>query len=256
MADVGTIDWCESNFVVLGNVAEFWNTISSLACAVPPLFWFFSPTPSESGVLPWFHLLLSFIFVGSAAFHGTLTFTGQLLDEVPILALLICSLSVLVDNLSLLDKRGGLVRRSWWAPGPRILAVFCFLQVCLLTFVYAAHHKIYAFFIGFALFQAALHWPLIFYALHNQLHWDGNVLHLLAKHVGFGYSAYGLWCLEHAYCDDLRSLNLHSIWHFGACLGMKPFIDLLIYHRLRALGFPVKYSPQRLGFGASIFLAE
>ena len=74
-----TIDWCEENFVVHPQIAEFWNTVTSVVAIVPPIIWFLQPAPAGAGLIPFMHLLAAVIFVGSTAFHGTLTWTGQLL---------------------------------------------------------------------------------------------------------------------------------------------------------------------------------
>ena len=82
-----TVDWCEANYIVTSYVAEFYNTLSS----VPMIIWGIigivltrkycckdlKYTAAFTG--------LSFVGIGSSAFHGTLRFHAQLLDELPML---------------------------------------------------------------------------------------------------------------------------------------------------------------------------
>lgn len=82
-----TVDWCEANYVVTSYIAEFYNTVSS----VPMIIWGIigivltrkycckdlKYTAAFGG--------LGFVGLGSSAFHGTLRFHAQLLDELPML---------------------------------------------------------------------------------------------------------------------------------------------------------------------------
>ena len=81
-----SIDWCEPNYLVNPYVAEWWNFVSSLIMAAIPaygLYWMWRQQRE------WRFLLLDVavivIGLGSALFHGTLTFWGQLADELPML---------------------------------------------------------------------------------------------------------------------------------------------------------------------------
>jgi len=81
-----SIDWCEPNYVVSEHIAEFQNTISSLAIMVGGLIgagWAIKYRHHTS--LTVFSLLIAFVGFGSALFHGTLLFIPQLLDELPMM---------------------------------------------------------------------------------------------------------------------------------------------------------------------------
>jgi dihydroceramidase len=76
-----SIDWCEPNYVVSPYVAEFANTWSSLfmcATALFALVWKWRQG-RELRFL-WIEGCVIVIGLGSALFHGTLTFYGQLAD--------------------------------------------------------------------------------------------------------------------------------------------------------------------------------
>lgn len=79
-----SVDWCEVNYQYSQYVAEYFNTLSSLALVLVGLL----------GVWlhPWAELRYKIAFlatvvvgVGSVAFHGSLTKFSQALDEVPML---------------------------------------------------------------------------------------------------------------------------------------------------------------------------
>ncbi|XP_037927802.1 alkaline ceramidase [Teleopsis dalmanni] len=82
------VDWCEGNYIISTNIAEFVNTISNvLFILLPPLLIHLF---KEYGrfVTPGIHILwILLIIVGlsSMYFHATLSLIGQLLDELAIL---------------------------------------------------------------------------------------------------------------------------------------------------------------------------
>ncbi len=81
-----SIDWCEPNYVVSPLVAEFWNTVTSVAMALVAAYAFY--WKRRQGLETRFlvtELAVVVIGLGSALFHGTLTFYGQLADELPML---------------------------------------------------------------------------------------------------------------------------------------------------------------------------
>ncbi|XP_034473210.1 alkaline ceramidase [Drosophila innubila] len=91
------VDWCEGNYLISSNIAEFVNTFSNfLFILLPPvLIMLFK----EYGrfVTPGIHLLWVLLIVvglSSMYFHATLSLLGQLLDELAILWVFIAAFSL------------------------------------------------------------------------------------------------------------------------------------------------------------------
>ena len=81
-----TLDWCEENYAVTPFIAEFWNTLSNsvmVLTAIYGLRWCVRLRAAPRFVAAFIGLLV--IGVGSFAFHGTLTYGAQLLDELPMI---------------------------------------------------------------------------------------------------------------------------------------------------------------------------
>ena len=80
------VDWCERNYRVSYYVAEWYNTITNLLFVLLGTYGFYRSI--KSGLEPRFQLLYLGVIViglGSAAFHGTLSFHGQQADENPMI---------------------------------------------------------------------------------------------------------------------------------------------------------------------------
>lgn len=73
-----TIDWCEPNYYYNDNIAEFWNTISSIFLIYLGIYGYYQTKSKKI-------LLLSIVGIGSVLFHVNLTWKTQLLDEIPML---------------------------------------------------------------------------------------------------------------------------------------------------------------------------
>merc|ERR1711988_64419 len=76
-----SIDWCEENYAYSPYIAEFWNWLTSLIMAVMgiSIAVFYARIPFRFFVGA---MLLVLVGFGSAAFHGTLSYEGQAMDEI------------------------------------------------------------------------------------------------------------------------------------------------------------------------------
>ncbi|XP_014651552.1 PREDICTED: alkaline ceramidase 1 [Ceratotherium simum simum] len=91
------VDWCESNFQHSELVAEFYNTFSNVTFFIfgPLMMYLMHPyAQNRSHSIYVFCILFMFIGLFSMYFHMTLSFLGQLLDEISILWLLASGYSI------------------------------------------------------------------------------------------------------------------------------------------------------------------
>lgn len=85
-------NWCEPDYAYTPWIAELWNTLTSLLFLVEPaLLW----NTCEALPVKLNLLLVVAIGLGSAAFHATLQYEAQLLDELPMILYIVHTVALL-----------------------------------------------------------------------------------------------------------------------------------------------------------------
>ena len=214
-----TLDWCERNYAVLSFVAEFWNTVSNVAMVVLALVGLRACAllglarhhrASFAGLLA--------IGVGSAAFHGTLLYGAQLLDELPM---------IWATSAFLYAAAPCAVRCA----RPRLLAALCAAYSVVVTFLYTAtelkrspvfHECAYGAGV-FTLIVCVVHGI----AVRAPPARRARLWSLLARGVCSYGLGFALWNVDNFFCGDLRALRarvgpvaapalqLHAWWHLA-----------------------------------------
>ena len=93
-----TVDWCETNYAHLSFVCEFFNSVSSLAMVGAGVVGLVLHRHVLERRLLAAFALVSAVGLGSIAFHMTLRFELQMLDELPMLYLALLMVHLLVEN--------------------------------------------------------------------------------------------------------------------------------------------------------------
>jgi len=214
------VDWCERNYTWSYYIAEFFNTITSLPAAFLALYGVYLAYKFgyEKRMIV-ANLLVCTVGLGSAAFHGTLLWTGQIFDELPMVYTCLCFLYIVTE----FEAKGKPVNK-YMAPG-------LLLYSALFTAVYLFIPSFFIFFlIGFILGVLSLVYHG--YRVFNQ---PATVKHqkvLVVLAVGFYIGGWlSFWVPEVAYCEKLQNFNFHALWHVTSTLGCFALTLFATYQR-------------------------
>jgi len=227
-----SVDWCEQNYAHSHYVCEMFNSVSSLAMLLV----------GSLGAL-WHRRVLEKRFVlallsvalvgiGSIAFHGTLTFELQMLDELPMLYTAALLVYILLENQ---PKR----RFGVWFPG-------ALLGYAAIATYGAAFMRGQAQFWSFQISFAALEFYGLYRTLliHRQSR-DPTQRRLFRVGIFLYLGAIVLWFIDLRFCNPLTSLTLrlkvpnpelHAWWHVLVSAGLYAMILVIAFDRCRVLG--------------------
>ena len=227
-----SVDWCEANYAHSRYVAELFNTLSSLAIvAAGVLGLLLHRRLLERRFLACF-ASVALVGIGSIAFHATLRFELQMLDELPMLYSAIIMVYILVENR--VGERGPERRLGAWFPWA--LAAHALL-VTALTALSRGRLQFYFFQVSFGSME--LFSLSGVYLLQRRVSAEARRLFRL------GMAAYVLaillWFTDVSACPLLsRALpfnpELHAWWHVLVSFGFYALLLVAAYDRLGRLG--------------------
>ncbi len=223
-----SVDWCEQNYVVTPYVAEFFNTASSLAMVLAGAV----GIALHHGLIGWRFVfafaLLMLVGAGSVAFHGALRFELQMMDELPMLYLVILMVYVLVET----DPAP---RFGPWFPG--LLCAHAVLVTALSAFTRGTL-QFYAFQLSFGSLEL-----FAIYKVFVLFRRSGDPV--ARRLFRFGIAAYALavtvWFVDLKFCALLtgeRNPQLHAGWHVLVSFGFYSLLLFIADERRRRLGLP------------------
>jgi dihydroceramidase len=227
-----SVDWCESNYVHSYYVAELFNTLSSLAMvAMGALgFWLHRGTLERRFLLAF--ALVALVGIGSVAFHGTLRFELQMLDELPMLYTVIVLVYALVED----EKQRKYGRWFPWA-----LFAYGVVATYLCAFT-RGQAQFLAFQLSFGLLEL-----FSIYRAHRLFRrsTDPVVRRLFRRGIGLYAAALIAWFVDIRFCGfvsltlprlGLANPELHAVWHVVVSLGLYLLILQIAYERQLVLG--------------------
>ena len=184
-----TIDWCEENYATTVYVAEWWNTISNLGIVFSGCWgvrWCLWQRHERRFVV--LAVLITLIGLGSAAYHGTLLFHMQMLDELPMVYVMMAWLYIWFE----IDRPKP---RPWLAPA---LIVF--------TAGVTAGHIYFGFVVLFQMFFAGQTFLGMY---HVWLAVTAPTADRTVKVIAFLYAfsiggGVAIWLTEQNICTELR----------------------------------------------------
>jgi alkaline ceramidase len=225
------VDWCESNYEVSPYFAEFYNTFSNiLFIIIPPfmmyLFRSYSLHVTSDVDILW--LLLILVGIGSGYFHATLSLSGQLVDELAILWVLMAALSAAIPDRTL--------SQSSLFKGNRSLLKWILLGVAALGTVLAFINPVMNAFLLMLFGIPFIH--LLSSEVRNCRNW--TVIRLCFTSMAWWVLAITCWINDRMFCDIWKSFSfkypqLHSWWHVLITIASYTGIVLMAYFRAKEI---------------------
>ncbi|XP_006868951.1 PREDICTED: alkaline ceramidase 1 [Chrysochloris asiatica] len=199
------VDWCETNFLHSELVAEFYNTFSNVTFFIfgPFMMYLMHPYAQQRNL--YIHgVWVLFMAIGlfSMYFHMTLSFLGQLLDEIAILWLVASGYCIWMP-------------RSYYPTFLRKNRVHFTCLTVIITIVSTFLSFLRPTINAYALNSIAIH---ILYIVVQEYKKTNNkeLRHLIQVSVVLWAVALTSWVSDRLLCSFWQQINffyLHSIWH-------------------------------------------
>ncbi|KAI8886995.1 alkaline phytoceramidase family protein [Backusella circina FSU 941] len=210
-AVTSSVDWCEENYTHSYYIAEFWNTISSLAMVAlgflgvalhhKSLGWKLSPS----------YLMIVVVGIGSVLFHATLQFEHQMWDEVPMVWTACYLFWVLLDEFGYVGN---------------VYTIAIALYCAFATFVTSSNSGTTQF-IMFQVSFGLVMWSDLYFVWKLYKNVSSNQIRELF-HTGtkFLVLAIGVWLFDSNLCSVFEYIpnpQLHAWWHVWMCTSLHYF---------------------------------
>jgi dihydroceramidase len=230
-----TVDWCEQNYAVTPYVCELFNTVSSLAMVAAGILGLLRRRPPLAGPVRVASALLVLVGLGSIAFHATLRFELQMLDELPMLYLVTWLVYLLVEPGP--DRLLGV----WF---PALLGVYAVVATSLATLTRGSAQFL-AFHVSFGALELFCLARVAWLALRPE-----NAPVRRAFMLGMASYLIGLavWAVDLKACrfvgvtlptSGIPNPQLHAWWHVLVSVGFFLLLGVVSFDRSRR-GAPAK----------------
>jgi dihydroceramidase len=195
--ETANIDWCESNYIITYYIAEWYNTLSNL---IPVIYssYILYKYKNTSSIYSNIHIMLIFVYLGSFSFHATLSKTGQLLDELPMLIINIyliyilenCNKKKLIENI--------------------------IIKCIFLILMYIYNDSPLPFQLSFIFFNLKLIKKVIELLIKFPILYKRTEI---KKSLQFYLLASLCWILDLYLCSYVKYFYLHAFWHILSYMG-------------------------------------
>ncbi|KAI8994307.1 ceramidase [Gaertneriomyces semiglobifer] len=233
-----TLDWCEENYIVSPYLAEMWNSTSNLFFLLLPLIGIYSCIKTQSERRYWLsYFALMLVGLGSFMFHGTLVWSMQLLDEVP---MLMGTCVFVYTHLQMFS--------SSTSP-TKIVLLTTVLIASVTSYLLTESPLLFqATFIVLTLFQLASGLYNLRRISRTHHAESKSLAKMIIVCVGSMLLAFALWNTDQIHCGAIQEhrrnigyplrigLELHAWWHLLTCYGGYMAVVCSQYCRLLALG--------------------
>ena len=204
-----TLDWCEHNFAITYLIAEFWNATTNLVFVYLASTGYLS---AKHWQLPkrfqLAFLLLGLIGSGSFLFHATLSYSAQLLDELPMIYC-VCVLTYSIFQADVAHSRWDMWLR--WALVSDAIVI-------TLAYVWVKHPTFHQVAFGLHCVAILIRGSYRVQSLPNT-YGRKQLVRLLAFSWGIQLLGFACWNFDNLACHYLRGWRQALIHQYGSILG-------------------------------------
>ena len=204
------VDWCEDNFTYCNEIAEMWNSLTSLVFSVFGIYGIYKMPISN---YPIFFFFLNNVFIGitSVLFHSTLSIEGQILDEFSILFYTTCGI-IYLEKYHITHKTQ---------------TIITLLFVPIAVYIYPIMNR---------LLLLTIAAPYVLYLSSKNSEYLGNIDReiiniILNTRFYFGLSVL-CWIIDYLCFLPFGS---HFIWHIliaYVCYSLTVILQIVVYNRI------------------------
>lgn len=241
------VDWCELNHIHTIYVTELFNSGTSLYYVFIAVYAYDKHKEvlafdSRSVRHQMLLLMLAIVGIGSVLFHGTMQYYMQLLDEIPMIYLILTAAWILTNRKTTEPTKGGLLI------GGVYISACLLLTIVLLTT--AQHSTVHNFFRGSGVVTFVVHLIYTFYCCSLAITEVGKTDEKAASYMSslfiksFASICIALvcWISDNLFCETLLGLplpffvNLHAYgWHIGTAMSVYYMYCALLVQRINII---------------------
>ncbi len=227
-----TMDWCETNYAHSYYISELFNSVSSLAMVLAGVLGILLHRGVMERRFMLAFAMVSVVGLGSIAFHATLQFQYQMMDELPMIYLALVIVFILLENRP--ERRFG----SWFPIG---LFAYAVLLTCLTAFTrgrlqFYLFHASFASLEFFALGSVYLIHRRSQDAVGRRIYRLGMIAYALALTVWFTDIKQCALLNETLPAMGLPNPQFHAWWHVLVSFGFYALLMVIAHDRLKTLG--------------------
>ncbi|KAJ3109785.1 Alkaline ceramidase 3 [Phlyctochytrium planicorne] len=235
-----SLDWCEENYIVNYYICEFWNSLSNAIYLILSFIGMYNcwKIVAETRTHMSF-IILIIVGFGSFAFHASLLFETQMMDELP---MIYCA-CVLVYNIihTFPPERNKIITA---------VGLTAYAGVISIVYLYYPNPLIHQFSYGL-LVSIMVFTPFFHIRYISTVQKKGiatSIAYLYAFSLITYLGGFVIWNFENFNCDLVRKIKndlgypwrvvfeLHSWWHYGTGFGTYGSILMQTYLRMLAKG--------------------
>jgi len=196
-----TVDWCEINYEKSPLIAEFWNTLSSIVLIIAGFIGYISHRNLKGSFV---YIILTLVGFGSISFHSMLTASSQMLDEIPMIFLVV---QLVINSVNM--------RKIW----SYLLYISAILH-SLLIFCTTGTPKF-----EFIVFQTSIliSGICIFFSLYNFSKKNKDAMNLFKTGTSIFICGWIMWLIDFFFCSFLQknfNPQFHAWWHILSAIGV------------------------------------